>query len=68
MSSRSQSDRFLGQDDFFDAEISAIKETRRFITSQEVQLLLTTFLSMVDHVNNPALAQEGSRERLHSEG
>ena len=44
----SQSSRFLGQDDFFDAEISAIKETKRFITSQEVQLLLTSFLRMVD--------------------
>ena len=44
----SQSSRFLGQDDFFDAEISAIKETKRFITSHEVQLLLTSFLRMVD--------------------
>ena len=41
-----QSSRFLGQDDFFDEEISAIKETRRFITSQEVRLLLTSFLNM----------------------
>ena len=44
----SQSSRFLGQDDFFTEEISAIKETKRFITSQEVQLLLTSFLRMVD--------------------
>ena len=44
----SQSSRFLGQDDFFNEEISAIKETKRFITSQEVQLLLTSFLRMVD--------------------
>ena len=43
-----QSSRFLGQDDFFDEEISAIKESRRFITSQEVRLLLTSFLTMVD--------------------
>ena len=44
----SQSSRFLGQDDFFDEEISAIKEAKRFITSQEVQLLLTSFLRMVN--------------------
>ena len=44
----SQSSKFLGQDDFFNEEISAIRETKRFITSQEVQLLLTSFLRMVD--------------------
>ena len=44
----SQSSRFLGQDDFFDEEISAIEKTKRFITSEEVRLLLTSFLSMVD--------------------
>ena len=43
----SQSTKFLGQDDFFNEEISAIKESKRFITSQEVQLLLTSFLKMV---------------------
>ena len=43
----SQSSKFLGQDDFFNEEISAIKESKRFITSQEVQLLLTSFLGMV---------------------
>ena len=43
----SQSTKFLGQDDFFNEEISAIKESKRFITSQEVQLLLTSFLRMV---------------------
>ena len=43
----SQSSKFLGQDDFFNEEISAIKESKRFITSQEVQLLLSSFLGMV---------------------
>ena len=43
----SQSSKFLGQDDFFNEEISAIKESKRFITSQEVELLLTSFLRMV---------------------
>ena len=44
----SHSSKFLGQDDFFNEEISAIKATKRFITSQEVRLLLTSFLGMVD--------------------
>ena len=43
----SQSSKFLGQDDFFNEEISAIKESKRFITSQEVELLLTSFLEPV---------------------
>ena len=44
----SQSNKFLGQDDFVNEEISAIKESRRFITSQEVQILLSSFLGIVD--------------------
>ena len=56
----SQSSRFLGQDDFFDEEISAIKETKRFITSQEVQLLLTSFLRMV---NTSTTLRSTRRER-----
>ena len=60
----SQSSRFLGQDDFFDAEISAIKETKRFITSQEVQLLLTSFLRMVD-TSTTLRSPRGGRENVY---
>ena len=57
----SQSSRFLGQDDFFNEEISAIKETKRFITSQEVQLLFTSFLRMVDTSTTLRSTRRGRR-------
>ena len=60
----SQSSRFLGQDNFFDEEISAIKETKRFITSQEVQLLLTSFLRMVD-TSTTLRSPRKSRENVY---
>ena len=44
----SQSTKFLGQDDYFSEEISSIKDTRRFITPQEVWLLFDSFLKMED--------------------
>ena len=62
----SQSAKFLGQDDFFDEEISDIKETKRFITSQEVRLLLTSFLRHGGHVNHPAFTKKASARTFTS--
>jgi hypothetical protein len=42
-----ESIRFLGQDDYFTEEVSNIGRTRRFISSQEVRLLLEQFLALV---------------------
>ena len=39
-----ESERFLGQDEFFTSEISRIRDTRRFVTADEVRFLLKTFL------------------------
>ena len=60
----SQSSKFLGQDDFFNEEISAIKESKRFITSQEVELLLTSFLRMVDTTTTLRSTRRG-RENVY---
>ena len=37
--------RFLGQDEYFTDEISSIRDSKRFITSQEVQHLVQFFLT-----------------------
>lgn len=42
-----ESEKFLGQDEYFNAEVSGIKNTKRFITSHEVRLLLSSFLNMI---------------------
>jgi len=42
-----ESEKFLGQDEYFNAEVSTIKNNKRFITSYEVKLLLSSFLNMV---------------------
>lgn len=39
-----ESARFVGQDEYFNEEISRILQTKRFITSEEVQLMLSAFL------------------------
>ena len=39
-----ESERFLGQDEFFTKEISGIRNTRRFVTPEEVRFLLEAFL------------------------
>ena len=39
-----ESEYFLGQDEFFTREISSIRDTRRFVTSEEVRFLLEAFL------------------------
>lgn len=36
--------KFIGQDEYFNQEITRIKDTRRFITSEEVMFLLKNFL------------------------
>jgi SNF2 family DNA or RNA helicase len=36
--------KFIGQDEYFNQEITRIKETKRFITSEEVRFLLEIFL------------------------
>ena len=60
----SESKRFLGQDDFFTKEITAIKESRRFITSQEVELLLTSFIKMV-HTSTTLRATKRGRKDVY---
>ena len=37
--------KFLGQDDYFNEEITSIKQTNRFITPDEIENLLKLFLS-----------------------
>ena len=39
-----ESERFIGQDEFFTREISRIRDTKRFVTAEEVQFLLETFI------------------------
>lgn len=39
-----ESERFLGQDEFFTREISRIRDARRFVTADEVRFLLEFFL------------------------
>ena len=39
-----ESERFLGQDEFFTKEVSGIRDTRRFVTPEEVRFLLEAFL------------------------
>ena len=39
-----KSEGFLGQDEFFTREISRIRDTRRFVTPDEVQFFLESFL------------------------
>jgi superfamily II DNA or RNA helicase len=39
-----ESERFIGQDEFFTREISRIRDTKRFVSAEEVQFLLTTFI------------------------
>lgn len=36
--------KFIGQDEYFNQEVTRILDTKRFITSDEVMFLLTTFL------------------------
>ena len=43
-----ESECFLGQDEFFTREISRIRDTRRFVTADEVHFLLDTFLQQRD--------------------
>ena len=43
-----ESERFLGQDEFFTREISRIRDTRRFVTADEVRFLLEAFLEQRD--------------------
>lgn len=38
--------RFIGQDEYFNQEITRILETKRFVTSEEVLFLLKTFLKL----------------------
>lgn len=42
-----ESEKFLGQDEYFNAEVSAIRKNKRFITSHEVNLLFSSFLNLV---------------------
>ena len=39
-----ESEGFLGQDEFFTKEISRIRDTRRFVTADEVRFFLESFL------------------------
>jgi len=39
-----ESEHFLGQDEFFTKEVSDIRNTRRFVTPEEVRFLLEAFL------------------------
>lgn len=39
-----QSQRFIGQDEYFNQEVTRILETKRFITSDEVKFFFKTFL------------------------
>ena len=43
-----ESKSFLGQDEFFTREISRIRDTRRFVTADEVRFLLEGFLKKCD--------------------
>ena len=53
----SESNKFIGQDQYFNEEISSIRDSKRFITSDEVQLLIASFLSKF----NPATTLRETR-------
>ena len=52
------SERFLGQDEFFTREISRIRDARRFVTADEVRFLLEVFLER----NDPASTLKPTRK------
>ena len=54
--------RFLGQDEYFTDEISSIRNSKRFITSQEVQHLVHFFLSRVDKATTLRPTKRGNKD------
>ena len=54
--------RFLGQDEYFTDEISSIRDSKRFITAQEVQHLVQFFLSRVDKTTTLRPTKRGLKD------
>lgn len=58
----SENQKFLGQDEYFTDEISSIRDSKRFITSQEVQHLVQFFLSRVDKATTLRPTKRGTKD------
>lgn len=57
-----ESERFIGQDEYFVREISNIRDTRRFITADEVQFLLENFIKIYDKKSTLKPTKSGRNE------
>jgi superfamily II DNA/RNA helicase len=56
--------KFIGQDEYFDREVTRTLETKRFITATEVEFLLRTFLAR-QHPNTTLLPPKTGRPGLY---
>ncbi len=56
--------KFIGQDAYFNREIDRIKNTKRFVSAEEVEHFLRTFLK-VNFPKATLLAPKSGRQRVH---